>query len=547
MQINVHYISLLVMLLFGFTKLPAQQRNCDHEIAANILVVDGNAVQYNAGETICLKGSNKEYLLIQNVHGSAEEPITIVNENGAIIINTDHYYGIKIAHSSFIKVTGNGTDGIQYGFQVQRVSAGTGLAVGDLSSDVEIAYMEIANTPIAGVYAKTDPTCTDFSSTRDKFTMYNFKFHDCYVHDIADEGLYIGSSKYSGQHLTGTCDTLVYPHLLVGTSIFNNIIENAGWDGIQVSSAEHDCKVYNNTVRNDSQEEHPGQMSGILIGGGSRCEVFNNKIYDGKGDGIDVFGLGSLKLFNNLIVRAGKSYLPNSPTDFKHGIYIGKSVTAGDEDIKVYNNTIISPKSFGITFANDEVKKGFIINNTVINPGYTDAGDNAFINLNVPESMVDVSNTYSNSNIDAAGFVSVSEDNYDLKATSPLVDHGKELSSEGIVFDIDNRTRPFHTYTDIGAYECQDPTISVKENAFVSVTIFPNPADEGVTIIFDKVGSVKAVNVFTMQGKKASTSILPGNKKRLFLSTSTLANGVYSIEITYRDGKISYPLVVFHE
>jgi len=49
-------------------------------------------------------------------------------------------------------------------------------------------------------------------------------------------------------------------------------------------------------------------MSGILIGGGAKCDCYNNKIFDGKGDGIDVFGLGYMKIFNNLIVRAGRTF-----------------------------------------------------------------------------------------------------------------------------------------------------------------------------------------------------------------------------------------------
>lgn len=545
---KVRYISaILFSLLFFSNNSITAQRTCDHTITGDVLMIDGSSGIYQPGDNVCLQGSNKNYLLIQNVHGTAGQPITFINKDGAVIINTDNYYGIKVAHCSNIIVSGNGVDGIKYGFQVQRVANGTGLAVGDLSTDVEIEFMEIANTPIAGVYAKTDPTCNDFSATRDKFTMYNFKFHDCYVHDVADEGLYIGSSKYSGQHLTGPCDTVVYPHVLVGTRIYNNIIENTGWDGIQVSSAEHDCKVYNNTIHNDSYAEWPGQMSGMLIGGGSRCEIYNNKIYDGKGDGIDVFGLGSTKLFNNLIVRAGRTYQPNNPVAFKHGIYLGQSVSASDEVNKIYNNTVISPKSFGITYANDENKMGYIINNAVINPGYTEAGESAYINISVDESLVEVANTYSNTGTDAAKFVDPDNDNYDLKATSPLVDKGVELVDDGIVFDIDNRVRPFHTYTDIGAYECQDPSISITENSSPSLSLFPNPADGTVYIYYDIAIKKAAIEIFNMQGKKVLKTTGQGSPIKQKLDTSNLPDGIYTVSVTF-DGKTeTYPLVIIHE
>jgi len=538
---QLEVLGLLFLFLSGY-QAKAQQRVCDLEIPASTFVIDGSHGDIHPGNVVCIKGSAKDFLLIRNVNGTAQLPIQFINSEGAVIINTDNYYGIKISHSSYIKVSGTGTDSIQYGFQVQRVGGGTGLAVDDLSTDVEIENMEIANTPIAGVYAKTDPTCSDFSSTRDKFTMYNFKFHDCYVHDVADEGLYIGSSKYSGQHLTGDCDTLVYPHVLIGTRIYNNIIENTGWDGIQVSSAEQDCKVYNNVIRNDSYAEYNGQMSGILIGGGTRADVYNNKIYDGKGDGIDIFGLGSMRVFNNLIVRAGRTYMPNDPVAFKHGIYLGKAVTQPGEDNKIYNNTIVSPKSFGITYANDESNMGYLINNAVVNPGYTDAGESAFYNINVDASQIELLNNYSSNSVEDAKFLDAIADNYDLKPTSPLVDHGVEMTNEGLVFDIDSRVRPFHNFTDMGAYECQDPTISVEEVDSESTSIYPNPASSKVYFKTPDAGQIVKLKIFNINGL-----LVKQTDNVTSFDVSDLPNGIYQIMVIYKNKEKSYPLVVMHE
>ncbi len=538
---QLRLLGILLLFVSGY-RVKAQQRICDVEVPPETFVIDGSHGDIHPGNVVCIKGSSKDFLLIRNVNGTAQMPVEFINKDGAVVINTDNYYGIKISHSSFIKVSGTGTDSIQYGFQVQRVGGGTGLAVGDLSSDVEIENMEISNTPIAGVYAKTDPTCNDFSSTRDKFTMYNFKFHDCYVHDVADEGLYIGSSKYSGQHLTGDCDTLVYPHVLVGTRVYNNIIENTGWDGIQVSSAEHDCKIYNNIIRHDSYEGHNGQMSGILIGGGTRADVYNNKIYDGKGDGIDLFGLGSMRVFNNLIVRAGKTYMPDDPVAFKHGMYLGKAVTEPGEPNKIYNNTIVSPKSFGITYANDESNMGYILNNAVLNPGYTDAGDNAFYNIKVDSSQITFTNNYSSNNIEDAEFMDFLTDDYDLKPTSPLIDNGLDMTSEGLVFDIDNRIRPFHNFTDMGAYECQDPTISVKNIHTEKMTVYPNPANRVVYIGGYGNNPLLKLKVISLNG-----TIFKEAKNVSKMGIYNLPNGLYRISVTSKTAIKSLPLVIIHE
>ncbi|PJB59012.1 MAG: hypothetical protein CO098_05705, partial [Bacteroidetes bacterium CG_4_9_14_3_um_filter_41_19] len=234
----------LLVIFAGYMEGIAQ---CDTLIPADVFFIDGTPQQFQPGSTVCLQGGSKDYLYLKNIHGTADNPITFINSGGAITIETNHYYGIKIANCSFIRLTGSGDNEISYGIQVLRVDNGAGISVTELSTDVEIDYVEIANTDIAGVYAKSEPDCL-FNSTRDKFTMYNFWLHDCYLHDIADEGLYIGSSKYTGQ--TINCngkDTTVFPHVIIGARIYNNIVENTGWDGIQVSSAQSNCQVFGNT------------------------------------------------------------------------------------------------------------------------------------------------------------------------------------------------------------------------------------------------------------------------------------------------------------
>ncbi len=478
----------LFLLFFFVGFLPSLSgQNCSLEVNTETLDIDGNTLDIQPGETVCILSGQKDYLLIQNVHGTAANPVTFVNKNGAVIINTDHYYGIKLAHCSFIKIIGNGTDGITYGFQVQRVANGAGISVGELSTNVEIAFVEVSNTEIAGVYAKTDPTCNDFSSTRDKFTMYNFWFHDCYVHNTGDEGLYIGSSKYTGQHLTGDCDTVVFPHVLIGTKIYNNIIENTGWDGIQVSSAESNCSIHDNIVRFDSQAKYPGQMSGILLGGGSKCKTYNNKIFDGNGDGIEILGLGNHEVFNNLIVRAGVTYYPDNTNKFKHGIYVGKVVTDEGASLGIYNNTIVKPKSFGITLANSDFSNIYVINNIITAPGqFPVVGNNAFINDNVGGSVMENHNNFLNYATSAAKFIDDSSDNFDLKPYSPAVNAGFDLTSQGVSFDILNRFRPFHTFFDEGAFESHDPNANIKTytNDFTHLDVYPNPFSKSFNIVF---------------------------------------------------------------
>ncbi|MFK5856527.1 MAG: right-handed parallel beta-helix repeat-containing protein, partial [Bacteroidota bacterium] len=448
---------------------------CTIEIASDVVLIDGST--YSPGDVVCLLAGDKDYLLLRDFQGTAAEPITIINKGGAVVIDTDHFYGIKFDNCKHVIFSGNGEEDLQYGIQVTRVGNGAGMSVDNMSTNVEIEYVEISYTLIAGIYAKTEPYQGDCDNliTREVFTMYDLKIHDCYLHDIADEGFYIGSSKYTGQTISQCNNIVVLPHVIEGVQVYDNIVERTGWDGIQVSSATTDCNIFNNLVSFDSFDEEYGQMSGILIGGGSKCDCYNNKILDGKGDGIDVFGLGFMKIYNNLIVRAGATYKPDEPNEYKHGIYVGQVVTTPNSTFKLYNNTIVSPKTSGIKYANDDAEMAYIKNNLITDPGELD-NNPSYIIIAVDEQKVEMSNNFNVLTNSQAKFLDFADDNFDLKPDSEAVNYGTSLTNEGITFDIEDRFRPFHTYFDAGAYECHDPSAAINENGANVGLAYPVPA-----------------------------------------------------------------------
>ena len=276
-------ITLVIILTLTANAIFAQRGRIIAE--TNVTVVDGTSSPYNQlqpGDTLFFRSGPKPYLLIRNFTGSPQKPIYFMNISGPVTIHTDHYYGIAIKNCKYIRLSGTGDTHNYYGFMITKVKNGAGLSVGELSSYFEIDHIRIDSVSIAGIYAKTDPDCS-FTSLRDKFTQYNTIFHDNYISHTGDEGFYIGSSFYSGEtiHCNGK-DTLVYPSLLSGVRVYNNIVRYSGWDGIQVGSASTNCQIFNNLVMFDSQAEVNWQMSGILIGGGSQCDCYNNYIYKGK-------------------------------------------------------------------------------------------------------------------------------------------------------------------------------------------------------------------------------------------------------------------------
>ncbi len=547
------FILLIFLSAFGATPLFAQ--TCAKTIDASTPYIDWENPAFKdiqPGDTVCLQAGNWDYIQLKGFHGTAEKPIVFINSGGTVIINTDHYFGIKIGGCSHIVFTGSGDANAPYGFRILKVSAGAGMGIDDYSTDIEVAHVEISNTYLGGVYAKTDPTCSNLGATRDKFVMRNFSFHDNYVHDVGNEGLYIGNSHYDGLYLS-SCDTTVYPHVLRGVFIYNNLIEQTSWDGIQVSSADSNCQIHDNTINFDSQAGVSGQMSGILIGGGSVCKTYNNKITNGKGDGIDIFGMGNFNVFNNLIVDAGKYYEPNQPDLMKHGIYLGKVVTTPDAILGIYNNTIVSPKSFGIVLSNNQLKTVFVKNNLIVDPGrYATDGNDAYVNVaNMELQQIVSSHNYTNPAITAAKFVDPNGNDYDLQADSPAVDFGTDLTAEGITFDILNRSRPFHGAFDAGAYECHAPSLGIRTARALDVEtfrLFPNPAREHLNIWVKTNTRQKVTVVVTdMRGKEVlrrNITCQPFKNQHITLRLTPFRNGIYRVLLFSDKGISSLPVVI---
>lgn len=437
------------------------------------------------GDVICLEAGTFYQILVDGLQGECGQPITIRNHNGRVIVENDAHYGISVRNSSYLTITGNGDNDILYGLAIMRVERGAGLCFGSLSSNVTASYLEIGNTALSGIIAKTDPNIS-LTSLRNQFTMYDTHIHDNYIYNTGMEGIYIGSSFYNGMTIHyNEKDTLVYPHVNVGVQVYNNKVENTGRNGIQVSSAVSGCLVRDNHVLYDSQSQTNNHMSGINIGGGSVCDIYNNHIAFGKGSGIEIFGRGNMKVFNNLIEYPGSSIQSDEMyfVSFKHGIYVQDINTDPDAPVHLFNNTIISPNGDGIRFVNDKTTGSRIQNNIIIDPGsYRQIGDLAYINH--PGLPLMVSHNLLALNLQHAGFKDPDNGDYYLKSGSPAVNTGINLSSYGITFDRLYNPRPNRGSFDIGAHELDSWE---SEDEIPILKVYPNPFSQFLSVQFSLI------------------------------------------------------------
>lgn len=461
---------------------------CQHTIGLSVTTADAR-VNYTAvkpGDTVCVTAGSRSTLVLKNFSGTSEQPITVINFGGQVIFDKSATFAVYIRNSRFIRLTGTGSTDISYGFKVNGKYT-AGVSLGDKSSDFEIDHLEISNTNLAGVYAKTLANCPDGSTNsydydddgntkgdlddiinRFTFTQYNSVFHHIYMHQVGAEGFYVGSSFYGeGEMIScSSANTRVPPPVLQGVKIYDNILVETANDAIQVGSAIQNCEIHHNQILRDSRNAELYQESGIMNNPGSVCNIYNNLIRDGGGPGIYIQGNGGNKIYNNVIVNPGQN---NSPY-VGYGIKVTSGSNVGNS-IYVWNNTIINPKEIGINFENRRGNKNQIQNNIIVHPG---SSNNTYYTLDQATTAT-VSHNLTTRNITELKFINPTTSNFDLQPGSPAINTGADLSSQGVIQDYLDRPRPQGAGYDRGAYEFVSDLPITPTPTTIPPTVTPSP------------------------------------------------------------------------
>lgn len=551
-------ITAILILLFSLvTHLKGQNQECDtilYPNANSATVLNGLLSNIKPGSTICLEAGNYYQMRFDNINGDSLSPIIIKPKNEKVTIVSDAHYGVRFGMCSNLMLIGNNSDSVDYNIYISKIK-GNAISVDERSTDITISGVEVYDVAICGVTAKTDPDCS-FSTVRDSFLLKNLTIENCKFVKTGTEGLYIGNSFFSGYtiHCNGK-DTVVLPHLLSNITIRNNCFDSTGYDGIQITSALLGCRIYGNQIFHDSQVERYGQMSGIIIGGGSLAECYNNFIADGKGIGIEVHGTGGTRIYNNIIVNTGLNYHPG-----EHGSY-GKSGIMIMYNLynpkllpyTIVSNTIVSPKTEGIRFSNINSSNNIIKNNLIVNPGafalFTQQGfpySTSFVNFNINVSS-DVSNNSFLINSDSAGFINSVSNDFRLLPTSTVIDAGQDLTHLGINFDYSNKPRPSGRNFDIGAFEYypEQSTEQLAKNQDIRFTFL----NAGCLLIENKTNGLKSgkLSIISLNGEIAMNQsiILLPNTNTINLKKH-LQMGIYIVRFANQGIHTSQKILLIH-
>jgi len=549
----------LILLIFNNLNV-ISQCNCDHTISglsnSSVNIINATSFSYAPGDTFCIDADSIAGLRFIGFNGTAGNPLTFVNCNGQVIISENTYSGIAFSESNFIHITGTGDSNNDYGFHIIKSGGGQmGIAIGYLSSDFELDHVEIENTGFAGIMAKTDPKCNDPATWRSNgYIFKNLIIHNNYIHDTGGEGMYIGNSGGFKVVSNVTCNgDYIFGHWLENVDVHHNLLVNTGWDAIQLSLVRSNGKIHDNRIINHGQEGVTYQDFAMSIGGGE-YEIYNNFVLVDPGNygkGMQMIsGQSGSSLYNNVFIN------PHS-----HGMFIHNRHEFEDTVGYVFiNNTIINPELSGI-FYNTGITQSldsnligdqqnqvpsYFINNFIANPG-SDYGNSpiwkaeqeCYFDFNAISTRdSQLSHIFSNlmtRQIDTLDLIDTISNNYSSDSSvSPLFDAGVDVSSYGVIFDINNLPRPQSSAFDIGAYEYSLQTeISEIDRVYL---IYPNPTS--TTIQIKGLNQPCAYQVFNLNGKCLKQGEIVDFLYDNYIDISTLESGFLFIKIDHQILKV---------
>lgn len=427
-------ICIFIFWLSLLSSAVAQQAQaCEHTLSLRTYEADGNQMEIQPGDTVCIEAGRRPYLRLKNFNGTAEKPIIFINCGGKVTLGGPAVKdAILIMNSRHFRLTGSGDSLHSYGIHILETKAGSqGIGAIQFTSDFEIDHIEIEKTGFAGIMAKTDPHC-DGSADRDRFTMANIKIHDNYIHHVKGEGIYLGNSFYTGTKVY--CNSFHLPHEVKGVRVYNNILEHTGWEAIQVGSAVEDCEIWGNQIRNYGTANKHAQNNGIQLGLGTTGRLYNNLIQEGKGAAIVIQGIGDNFIYNNLIISPGQE-----------AFNINTREPLPDKGVYIINNTVINAQHGVLKEYVNPAKNNVFINNLLVDCSADWNRLKHYTDWTLANNLL--------APLHSLQFSESSKGNFKPGRNSKAVGAGKDVSAYGIDKDHANTPRPQGSGYDIGAFE----------------------------------------------------------------------------------------------
>lgn len=367
--------------------------------------IDGRSGNWQPGDTICIashpSGTNHS-LRIQNLSGTEQAPITIINAGTQVVFNYQGYTDMAlIVHNArHLRITGSGDSHHFYGFKIDgslgQIRKGIGFY--KRSSDIELDHFEVGHVTSSAMGLTTFSNCSDGSvparyrkagengpyyegdsgpyfdafgrelvlvddpvdyrqnfmhdynndgvvdaldaSSKTDMQFSNANYHDNYIHHTGTEGMYIGSNAgFRLYKVTQDPDPFSSP----GSAM--------GGNERRICQYYKDPQQQNQIANGDYNEPISGQLVGV--------KIYNTIMHDIGWDAINVKSSATdCQIFDNQI------------TDFATANYNRDQINAIDvqinTDCDIYRNEIRNGNGVGI---HSPGLGGVIANNLIENVG----------------------------------------------------------------------------------------------------------------------------------------------------------------------------------
>ena len=500
--------SFFVFCLIWMSPLMGFAQVAYHSITPADVIVDGLNFKGNPilpGDSLLFEPGIRGHIIFRNLEGTRSAPIVIINKTTSVLIESTIQYGVSFQNCRHFTLKSRNGYYPLYDLTITAPN-GVGIGLGQKSEHYTIEGITIWGTAGPGILAKTDPDCT-FQVVRDNFLQGKVVVRWNQFFETGTEAIYIGSSFFQGQHFNcGGRDTLLFPHLIDSAEVYGNIIRNAGWDGIQISSTNH-ARVYGNTMNKTGVKKDLYQMNGIIMGEGSSGEVFNNQISHAAGNGIANFSAGPVVYFQNWILTGADQPLPNERA---YGMYIQTNRNPTQESyVAAFNNLIVTSGNLGLKWIGTS------------KPSSDSLANNLVVDYGTPQGLhldfKDAPNIWARTNLawSNAGCL-IGDTTWQFVQTSfrnqlALMDQGTNLPRFSAALDFHNEPRVQGNGIDIGIFESAQT--GLMHIAPEQLVVYPNPIQQKIFIAWNTTqvfcdGGAVSVRLFDLSGRLYHTQTL---------------------------------------
>ena len=425
---------------------PAQAAN--YVVSAGTASFDCSAAQ--PGDTITLAAGSRGPLKISGCTGASGKPIVVRNDvagsKPTVIQRTTGGAGGFLLHCDecvWTKIDGSGKwagapSGKTYGIQV--VMAGGGSPGAFVKVSGKSRFLTISGIEVDGKWPSLSSNGIGIdindhevkAAANPGLWREGIVIENSYVHDVEGEGMYVGANWFTED----------IP--LRNIAIRDNIVEDTGWNGINLKSSIGGVnRISSNVVKRAGKkvDSSAGQHSAIAVYEGY-ATIDNNWVENAGEAGIRQYieflpasyGSQLFEVYNNVVVKPGRAG-PQPGFGITSNSATGMAPTLP----RVYNNTVVGAAADGIKVGS-RASDGYVRNNIVV--------DSTAEAIAAPTTIAVANNLTGTSS--SVRFANAASMDYRLQATSPARD---AASGAFPATDYAGVARPQDGGADQGAFE----------------------------------------------------------------------------------------------